>query len=253
VTERGDASPDADRAHYSYTHYANRRIAEGFDELRFGGPVGRYLLEAQEAFLIRAMGGQSRAVLDVGTGTGRAAIGLARAGARVVGVDASAEMLDVARQRAHAAGVRVEFQRGDAHALAFADRSFDVVISLRVLMHTPGWRQCLAECCRVSRWRVVIDFPALVSFAALESGVRRLSRLGGRNVEAYRVLSASQVGRAFAQHGFRVQTVDRQFALPIAFHKMIGSVTFTRHVERAIGATGLSRVIGSPVTMVAER
>ena len=41
-----------------------------------------------------------------------------------------------------------------------ADRSFDLAVSLRVLMHTPDWRQCVAELCRVARRRVIVDFPA---------------------------------------------------------------------------------------------
>src|SRR5947208_15238059 len=121
-------------------------MAERFDAMRFSGPIGRLIADTQEqqiaAFLAPLAG---RRVLDVGTGTGRAAITLARRGARVTGVDASSEMLDVARARAAAAGAEVRFEAGDAHALPFADRSFDAVVSLRVLMHTPGWRQAVGE------------------------------------------------------------------------------------------------------------
>ena len=57
-------------------------------------------------------------MLDVGTGTGRAAIALARRGAVVTGVDASEEMLAVARQRApRTAGAASTFVSGDAHGL----------------------------------------------------------------------------------------------------------------------------------------
>ena len=69
--------------------------------MRFGGPIGRLLSESQErvitAFLAPIAG---RRILDVGTGTGRAAIALALKGAAVTGVDASEEMLAVARRRA---------------------------------------------------------------------------------------------------------------------------------------------------------
>ena len=80
-------------------------------------------------------------ILDVGTGTGRAAIALAKAGADVVGVDASEEMLAVARDRAREAGARVQFDVADAHRLPFPDRSFDSAVCFRMLMHTPEWRQ----------------------------------------------------------------------------------------------------------------
>ncbi len=243
-----------DRHHYSYAHYADRDVAEGFDALRFSGPIGRYLLESQQALLVEAIAPpRGRTILDVGTGTGRAAIGLAQAGAHVVGVDASAEMLRVAMRRAADASVQVPYSVADAHALPFADRSADVAVSLRVLMHAIDWRQCVAELCRVARWRVVIDFPARASFAALESAGRRLgNRLGG-SFEAYRVMAERDVVAALGQHGFRVVIVRRQFVLPIALHKALGQRGLTESVERGLAAVGLSRLLGSPVTMVAER
>ena len=41
--------------HYSYAHYANRDVAEGFDALRFSGPIGRFLLEDQERLLLESL------------------------------------------------------------------------------------------------------------------------------------------------------------------------------------------------------
>lgn len=250
----GGPGDPVERDHYSYSHYADRRVAEGFDELRFGGPIGRYLLATQETLLREALapiGG--RRILDVGTGTGRAAIGLAKAGADVVGVDASEEMLAVARERAAAGSTQVEFQRGDAHALAFDDRSFDASVSLRLLMHVPDWRRTVAEICRVSRRHVVLDFPAAGSLAGLESLTRRVRHRLDSTVEAYRVLSVGDVRAALEREGFHVTAVHRQFVLPIALHKAVGSLALTRAVEGALAAVGVLRVCGSPVTVVAER
>ncbi len=246
--------PEDPRGHYSYRHYANRQVAEGFDALRFGGPIGRHLADTQAAILRDALAPlDERSVLDVGTGTGRAAVELALGGARVIGVDASMEMLEVARVRAQDAGVAIRLGQSDAHDLPFRDRSVDGAVSLRVLMHAIDWRRCVAELCRVSRWRVVVDFPAALSFAALESGARHLAKGIGRPVEAYRVMRESDVARAFAAAGFRVVDVRRQFVLPIAAHKAVGSLSVTRAVEGALAAAGLLRALGSPVTMVAER
>jgi SAM-dependent methyltransferase len=201
-------------------------------------------------------------ILDVGTGTGRAALLLARRGARVVGLDASAEMLAVAERRAREEPrLALAFTRGDAHALTFGDRSFDAVVCLRVIMHTPDWRRVIAELCRVARSRIVLDYPALGSAAALHAGGRRLARVVGGltraaatgRVEAYRVFSDRRVRDAFASHGFRVTAVERQFVLPIAMHKAIGSRAFTVRVEGALSAVGLLRLVGSPVTILAQR
>ena len=80
-------------------------MADRFDRARFSGPIGE-LLAATQADVLRDYAGTAAAatVLDVGTGTGRAALVLAEAGARVTAVDASAEMLRVAEARATARG-----------------------------------------------------------------------------------------------------------------------------------------------------
>ena len=249
------------RNHYSYSVYADPAMAEGFDALRFSGPIGRLIAETQEqqiaAFLAPVAG---RRILDVGTGTGRAAIALAKRGAIVTGVDASAEMLQVAERRAVEAGVTVgaerggvTFLRGDAHRLNFPDRGFDAVVCLRVLMHTPDWRASLRELCRVSAGRVVFDYPSLWSGAAAQAVARRIAHLVKPSVEAYRVFAPRVIARALTDEGFAVRGEHRQFVLPIALHKRINSEAWTRRVEGAMEQTGLMRRFGSPVTIVAER
>jgi ubiquinone/menaquinone biosynthesis C-methylase UbiE len=248
-------SAPTDRAnHYSYSVYADPAMAEAFDTLRFSGPIGRLIAETQEQVIASYLAPvANRTVLDVGTGTGRAAIALALRGAVVTGVDASAEMLAVAERRAAAANVALTFMRGDAHRLAFDDRSFDSVVCLRVLMHTPGWRRSLAELCRVARQSVVFDYPALRSAAALQALVRHVAHAAGAKTEPYRVFSDRSIRSALAEAGFRIRDVHRQFVLPIAFHKSLGSAAATTKAEEALGAVGLTRLLGSPVTVVAER
>jgi ubiquinone/menaquinone biosynthesis C-methylase UbiE len=248
------SGPAPDRAHYSYRHYADRSVAEGFDALRFSGPVGRHLAEVQEALLIEALAPQpGRSIVDVGTGTGRAAIGLAGHGASVLGLDASAEMLAVARERATGLRAPVVWGLADAHHLPLDNRSVDAAVCLRVLMHAIDWQQCVAELCRVARWRVVVDFPARRSAAALESQMRRTRQRFGANVEAYRVLAERDVRTTLASHGFRVVMIRRQFVLPIAFHKRVASFRVTLWIERVLASLGVLHVLGTPVTVVAER
>ncbi|MGH9374357.1 MAG: class I SAM-dependent methyltransferase [Vicinamibacterales bacterium] len=240
--------------HYSYAAYADPRMAETFDTARFSGPIGRMLADTQEQVItsfLAPLDGQT--VLDVGTGTGRAAIALARRGAVVTGLDASVEMLAVAERRASDAGARVTFVEGDAHALGFPSCSFDAVVCLRVLMHMPDWRRSLRELCRVARQRVVLDYPAVSSAASLQAIGRHVAHRLGARVEAYRVFSDRSFRAALRENGFRLLNSHRQFVLPIAFHKKLGSASATSRIEGALDAVGLRRMLGSPVTIVAER
>ena len=241
-------------SHYSYAAYADPRMAESFEAARFGGPIGQLIAETQEQVIASFLDPtEGRTVLDVGTGTGRAAIALARRGAVVTGVDASAEMLAVAERRAAESGARVAFVRGDAHELEFAARSFDAVVCLRVLMHTPDWRRSLSELCRVAASRVVFDYPALCSAAAIQAVTRRIAHRLGARLEAYRVFSDASVRQTLEIYGFDILDVHRQFVLPIAFHKTVGSAAATSRAESVLDTLGLRRLFGSPVTVVAAR
>jgi hypothetical protein len=75
----------------------------------------------------------------------------------------------------------------------------------------------------------------------------------GRRTEAYRVFSARAISNALEREGFRVVSEHRQFVLPIALHKRVGSESWTRRIEAALDHAGLLRRFGSPVTVAAER
>ncbi len=72
---------------------------------------------------------RSTKILDIGCGTGRHSIELARRGYSVTGIDLSESMLAKARLKAQQAGVHVEFTGADARKLDFSNE-FDLVIML---------------------------------------------------------------------------------------------------------------------------
>ena len=91
-------------------------------------------------------------VLDVGTGTGVAALAAAHRGARVTGLDLTPPLLAVARENAKLAGRDdIVWTEGDAEALPFPDASFDVVVSQFGHMFAPRPDVAVAEMRRVLR------------------------------------------------------------------------------------------------------
>lgn len=103
-------------------------------------------------------------VADVGTGTGILAAELARLGCRVVAVDSSPRMLEVARERLGGAGVSgVEFLEADAGSLPLAAASLDAAVAHMVLHYLPRPEAAVGEMARVVRPGgrvVVVDFLA---------------------------------------------------------------------------------------------
>ncbi len=91
-------------------------------------------------------------VLDLACGTGAGAIAAHHAGARsVTGVDVTRRLLDEARRRAQAIGMRATWIEADVQALPLADDSADVVLSTFGLIFATDPQQALDEARRVAR------------------------------------------------------------------------------------------------------
>lgn len=130
-------SPDANRAMFDHVAACydrmNRILSLGLDR--------RWREQTIKALAPRA----DERILDLGCGTGDLALEVLRQcpEAAVVGVDPAEEMLAAAREKVAAVGREedVSLQVGDATSLAFADDSFDGVMSafvLRNLADRPG-------------------------------------------------------------------------------------------------------------------
>lgn len=95
---------------------------------------------------------EGRRVLDLGCGVGHASVALARRGAKVIGVDPSAERLAQAREAADAAEVKIELHQSDLAELAYvrAD-SVDLVFSAYSLATVPDLDRVFRQVHRVLR------------------------------------------------------------------------------------------------------
>ena len=110
--------------------------------------------------------------IDVGTGTGRLALNLARRGVRdVLGVDTTPEMLAVARESAGCEGldnVRFAPFTFGQERLPAPDGAFDLLTCGLMLCHVPDLGGAIRECVRVvcpGGWLLLSDFhPATQAF-----------------------------------------------------------------------------------------
>ncbi len=121
---------------------------QDYEALALAEPILRHLNLSKHA----PSRAKDATVLDVATGTGRLPAAILFQPAfkgRVIGVDASARMLKVAQTKLAAYATRVDWRRGDAQRLDFADNSMDVVSCLEALEFFPNPRNALCELIRV--------------------------------------------------------------------------------------------------------
>jgi ubiquinone/menaquinone biosynthesis C-methylase UbiE len=117
---------------------------------------GRYADERQRQLLVHMCEPQpGEKVLDVGCGTGRYLQWFAEMGLEATGVDNSAEMVQVARQRLAGSGEEAVLL-ADGTDLPFADDSFDLVTAITVLEFVEHPDKLIAEMLRVSHDRIFL-------------------------------------------------------------------------------------------------
>jgi len=97
-------------------------------------PWSRTVVEDVLFYVAEAVG-SGGPVLELGIGTGRIAVPIASAGIEVVGLDLSAGMLEVARERAELAGVSLDLRQGDMREPPFDEQFPLVICPFRSLLH----------------------------------------------------------------------------------------------------------------------
>ena len=121
------------------------------EEVRQGHDVAREWLN-NPAFLAFVGDLRGQEVLDSGCGEGYNTRLLARAGARMTGVDLSERMIELATAEERRAPLGIRYLRTSYAELGmFADASFDAVVSFMALMDGPRLGEALREVFRVLR------------------------------------------------------------------------------------------------------
>lgn len=151
--------------------------------------VGRRDIAFWSAFAQRAMagqaGGRSR-ILELGCGTGRVALPVAREGATVVGIDRSDAMLDRARKRVKRARLQkhVQLVRGDIRHLPFPDRTFPLVMApygiLQSLLVQRDLTKTLESVRSVLTKKGVFGMELVADLPAWDEYTKRVSMRGKR-------------------------------------------------------------------------
>lgn len=212
----------------------------------------------RELLAVAAAGRGDLVALDVPSGFGRFSPAILESVRNLVSFDRSETMASRARERSRALGAAA-FASGvcDIRSLPFADRSFDVVLSMRLLhhLHSAADRQAMfAELFRVCRGHLVISFydrtpihRAQRAMTALVKPKRRKSPLFFFGMRQFRAEAAAAGFEVLAVkapiRGLHAQRVALLFAKPRVARRPESIEGELALAESAIEAKELDRAI----------
>jgi SAM-dependent methyltransferase len=100
---------------------------------------------------------RGKSIADVGAGTGKSSLALARYAGQVTGIEREAAMLQLARENAQSSGLgRVSFCAGDAMAIPLGDKTVDLVTGITLALYPPEqYKAYIREGLRVAKEAVV--------------------------------------------------------------------------------------------------
>jgi 2-polyprenyl-6-hydroxyphenyl methylase/3-demethylubiquinone-9 3-methyltransferase len=149
-------------------------------------------------------------VLDIGCGGGLLAEPLARQGAAVIGADASARNIEVARLHAAQSGLDIDYRATTAEELAAAGERFDVVLALEIVEHVASVEDFVAACGQMVKPGGLL-FVATINrtakaFALAIVGAEYVLRWLPRGTHRYdRLVRPDELAAAIARAGLAVK------------------------------------------------
>ncbi len=165
-----------------------------------------------------------RRVLEVGAGSGRDLLELARAGSVGVVLDYSPASLELVRRQARAQGLPVLLVRADALRMPFRDAAFDVVFHQGLLEHFRDPRPLLLENARVAArgGRVIVDVPQTFHpYTLLKQILIALDRwFAGWETQ----FTPGQLERLLGESGLRVRRSYGEWMVPGLAYRVLREV-----------------------------
>jgi SAM-dependent methyltransferase len=169
-------------------------------------------------------GVEGKLVMEIGAGSGRDLLELARMGAKGIVLDYSPASLALVKQQAAAQGIPVMFVQADATRMPFRDGAIDVSFHQGLLEHFRDPRPLLAENARITRsgGRVLVDVPQTFHLYTLMKNVLILVNKWFAGWETQ--FTVSQLERLVEQSGLEVVRTYGDWMVPGLWYRVTREV-----------------------------
>jgi len=216
---------------------------------RFSGSVGIWMLDVQTRTLDEFLSGwEGCSILDVGGGHAQVTPHLLARGFEVTTLVSSSEVVERLQRLSDG---RCECMVGDVEELALPERSFDVVVALRMMAHVSDWRRFLASLARVARKGVIVDYPIAGGVNAFLPLLFRVKQSIEGDTRPYTCMHRRDVAAVLAAEGLAVDRHVGEFVVPMGLHRLMRTKTVSRALEGVLRP--VAPTLGNPVLLRASR
>ena len=160
-------------------------------------------------------------IVDIGCGGGLVCEPLARLGANVTGVDASARNIAIAASHAGDSGLAIDYRATTAEALVDDGKRYDVVLALEIVEHVADLDLFIEACCRLVAPDGLMIFSTLnrttKAFALAIVGAEYVLRWLPRGTHDWRkFVRPSELARALARHDAKLEALTGLVYNPVS-------------------------------------
>jgi 2-polyprenyl-3-methyl-5-hydroxy-6-metoxy-1,4-benzoquinol methylase len=171
--------------------------------------------------------GSGSKLLDLGCGTGRLTIPLAKRGYDVYGTDINSDVVSIARDKAQEGNVSAHFTVAQAETLPFSDDIFEICIADSVLEHVADWKKTLDEVARVLKKGGIAYFDAANAFCPIPTEVKYIPFYGLIPGRLRRWITSVLVARCPSLVGYSPTPAQHWFT-PTGLRKALSRAGFNR-------------------------
>lgn len=196
-------------------------FSEHYDTDAFKRSLGvNYLSLIEEKTIAKMTKNEGKLALDAGVGTGRNARILLKNGYLVVGIDLSKKMMKQAGKKLKSKNLKL-MEMDLNKKLWFKDKTFDLIICMRVIKYVKNWKATLREFNRVLK----PNGKLIVEFANKNS----IQRFGGENAQ-YFLFDIQEVKKELSRNGFVVEETFSGTKIPFPVYASINRTFFLNTV-----------------------
>lgn len=178
-------------------------------------------------------------VADVGCGGGLLSEALARAGAKVTGIDLGAKVIEVAKLHLHESGLGVDYRVQSSSELAAAEpASFDAVCCMELVEHVPDPQALVNDLATLLKPGARLFMSTLnrtpAAFGAAIVGAEYVMGLLPRGTHHYaQFLKPSELGRLLRHAGLELEDVSGLAYNPLNRKAWLSTITAINYVLSA--------------------